>query len=455
MPADLRANLPAFLRFRIFFNCRFYYPVYAVFFLDLGLTIEQFALLNAAWAATIVLLEVPSGALADRIGRRPLVVAAGWLMVVEMLVLCFTPAHSAWTFPLFLLNRVLSGTAEALASGADEALAYDSLPADGRAGAWREWNARLIHWQSLGFMVASVAGALLYDPGIWNTVSGWIGSNLVVAKDFTLRVPVFLTLGGAFGAVAAALAMREPQPPGPPGPLADGLRMAWHETIAAAGWVWRTPAALALLAIGIFFDSLIRLFYTVASPFYRLIEIPDALFGFVGALAAATGIASARLGERLLKRDRPGAAFGVVAALTFAGCLGLAFPLPWLGLVFVAPFWLAMRLLHYFLSHYLNEVTPSARRATVLSFRGLGMNLGYGGLTLLYGAATAALDRRLPATAPGGDRALEVFAASARGWVPWFFGAGILLWVLLRRHGRDPLDVAIRRAAAAAGPPAP
>ena len=78
-------NVRRFIAFRVCFNARFYYPVFAVLFLDFGLTLEQFALLNAVWAATIVLLEVPSGALADLMGRRNLLVVAGALMVAVLL----------------------------------------------------------------------------------------------------------------------------------------------------------------------------------------------------------------------------------------------------------------------------------------------------------------------------------------------------------------------------------
>ncbi|MCP3896253.1 MAG: MFS transporter, partial [Bacteroides sp.] len=56
-PFELR-NVKLFIAFRIFFNARFYYPVFTILFLDFGLTISQFALLNAVWAATIVILEV-------------------------------------------------------------------------------------------------------------------------------------------------------------------------------------------------------------------------------------------------------------------------------------------------------------------------------------------------------------------------------------------------------------
>ena len=47
-------------------------------FLDYGLTLGQFGMLNGVWAATIVLMEVPSGALADTIGRRNLLITTGY-----------------------------------------------------------------------------------------------------------------------------------------------------------------------------------------------------------------------------------------------------------------------------------------------------------------------------------------------------------------------------------------
>ena len=56
---DLPKNARLFVAFRVLFNARFYYPVLAVLFLDLGLTIDQYALLNVAWAVSIVLCELP------------------------------------------------------------------------------------------------------------------------------------------------------------------------------------------------------------------------------------------------------------------------------------------------------------------------------------------------------------------------------------------------------------
>ncbi|MFT7293048.1 MAG: hypothetical protein ACI87Q_000894, partial [Pseudohongiellaceae bacterium] len=60
-PAQLEGNLRRFIVFRLLYTARFYYPVFTILFLDYGLSLEQFAILNLVWALTIVFAEVPSG----------------------------------------------------------------------------------------------------------------------------------------------------------------------------------------------------------------------------------------------------------------------------------------------------------------------------------------------------------------------------------------------------------
>ena len=164
MSADLSGNPRRFILFTIFYTARAYYPILAVLFLDLGLTLDEFVLLNLIWAATIFVFEVPSGALADTIGRKKLLVAASLLMVVEMLCLLFAPRDGGMVlFALCIVNRVCSGLSEACASGADEALAYDSLVETDRADAWDQLLAKVMRWRAVGFVVAMVLGGSMAE----------------------------------------------------------------------------------------------------------------------------------------------------------------------------------------------------------------------------------------------------------------------------------------------------
>ena len=400
---DLKSNLPLFIAFRVLFNARWYYPVLAVLFIDFGLTIEQYALLNVAWAAAIVGLEVPSGALADQLGRKRMVVFAAALMVVEMTLFAFAPRGASWLFWVFLLNRVLSGAAEASASGADEALAYDSLDEIGRAEEWPRVLERLMRWQSGGFFVAMLVGGAVYDAHFWQ----WLG--LPLAQETTMRFPIYLTLANAVLCLLVTLRMREPGT----ARTHTSSGATWRATVAAGRWILQTPAALVVILAGLCFDSIIRLFLTLGGNYYRLIKLPEATFGLIGSGFALIGFFTPRLSKWLVQHGSKRTNFAIVAALTMAGLIGISFAWPRWGVLLVAPFGIAMSMMGFFVSHYLNEaVTDSAQRATILSFRGLAFNLAYGAVGLMF----AGLSRSLS----GAGTQEQIFAQTLH-WLPWYF----------------------------------
>lgn len=424
-------NARLFIWFRLLFNCRFYYPIFTILFLDLGLSIAEFAALNVIWAVTIVLLEVPSGAMADQFGRRTLVVVAGWLMVAEMAVLCLMPVgnHDAVLW-LFVVNRVLSGAAEAAASGADEALAYDSLPEDSRTLLWPKLMARLSRGMALGFIVSSISGSLLYDHHKIAALTQWLGLG-VPERALTMKVPLVLNFLAGVACLLVCLRMTEVGERGAGGPFLQQVKTAIRGISEIGRWIWRTPTALVIIVMGVVFDSIIRLFLTVSSNFYRLVGIEEAWYGVIGTVSSLLGLVTASLMEVCTKRFTMVKNFIWLAAVVFLGLQFAAHPAPgWAGVALIMPLMLGMRFLQFFLSHYLNEVVDSARRATALSFRGLALNLAYGGMTLLFGWHGHWLEGRLqlPAEDP------RVFAASL-GWWPWWFLGTLLLatgWLWLR-----------------------
>jgi len=208
-PFSIR-NVRLFIAFRVCFNSRFYYPVFTILFLDFGLTLDQFALLNAAWAAAIVLLEIPSGALADTIGRRKLLVVTGILMVIEIALLCFVPlGNASLLFAVFILNRILSGAAEAAASGADEAIAYDSLKKEGDARDWPRVLEKQMRMQAIAYIGAMSLGAAVYDPALMQRLMNLLGLGVNLTQDITLRFPLYLTFIMAIMTLLVTLRMEE------------------------------------------------------------------------------------------------------------------------------------------------------------------------------------------------------------------------------------------------------
>lgn len=426
------ANVRLFLIFRVLFNARFYYAVFSILYLDFGLTLSQFAILNAVWAATIVLCEVPSGALADTIGRRNLLVFAGSLMVIEIALWAFVPrGNLTLLFWVLVLNRILSGMAEAAASGADEALAYDSLKLEGREGDWPHVLERQGQLQAAGFVVAMSLGGVLYDPNLLQRVFSFFGFALEITRDNTLRLPIYLTLVTALLTLLTTLKMREivtdrEQSAEPRSTIGTAFRLVWQ----AGCWIFRTPFVLGLILFGLLYDSVTRMLLTMASQYYRVIDVPESLFGLLGSALALFGFVMPGIARRLSESRAPLTNLLLTAGLILCGLGGMSFAWPWLGIIPALLLFSNMFLIGFFLSHYLNQAAHSDQRATVLSFKGLFLNLGYGMIGIFYSLLLVSLrDQTLQVTPSLAEDVLknQVFVAS----LPWFVGYFVLCLLVL------------------------
>jgi MFS family permease len=328
--------------------------------------------------------------MADVIGRRTMVVLAAALMVVEMLVFAFVPTENVTLlFWLLLLNRVVSGFAEAAASGADEALAYDALAERGQEKEWPLVLAALMRWQGAVFFLVMLSGALLYDAVFINRIGTWFGYNFQLTPAETVRWPVYATLGMSFLALIAACGLQES--PRRAAPIVHPIKEAWAQILSSSRWIARTPQVVTVLMAGLCLDSVVRLFLTLGSNYYRLIELPPVMFGLAGAAMGSFGFFLPELAKLLISRRTEGFNFILVGVLSLVGLTGAALGWKLWGFIFMLPIGVAMNLLGTFLSHYLNASVDSTHRATVLSFRGLSLNLAYGAIGLGYAGLGTAL----------------------------------------------------------------
>ena len=435
-------NIRLFIAFRMFFNARFYYPVFTILFLDYGLSIEQFALLNTVWAITIVCAEVPSGALADILGRKALLVTTSLLMVAEMSLLAFVPlGNSSLIFAVFLANRILSGLAEALASGADEAIAYDSLVEAGNADDWPKVLSVQMRLSSIASIATMTIGALVYDPHMVNRLLAWAGSSLSVTQQVSMRFPIYLTFILSLLATGCAFRMREKAQSQTVGQVST-TRAAFRKTFEAASWLAKTPFALAIILLGTLYDHVLRMIVTMTSQYYRQIDLPEASFGLIGSAIALLGLVTPKIAERMVARNTPAVNVWWVTGISLLGLIGLTGFYPYWGLLPMALIFIGLMLVSFFTSHYLNRITESHQRATVLSFKGLAFNLAYGSIGFFFALLIARLRDGGKALHPDWSKAaLESFAfRGAIGWFPWYAAIGIVLTVLfclLRLRGTN------------------
>lgn len=442
--SDADRNWHRFVLFRVLFNARFYYPVLAIFFLDLGLSAAQYTMLNFAWALAIVFTDVPAGVLADRIGRRPLVIAAGVCMVIEMALLGLAPRNGGIILLLFCLaNRILSGIAEGMASGADEALVFDSLAERGRSSEWPYVLDQVMRWQGVGMIIAMIVGGAVYDPTFLNHLLGVVGFSVHLDKAMTMRFPIYLNLASALVALTCALGMREPATrvrhvapvngDGEDKGVAGCERTAWQIASHAARWIWQTPAALFVITAAVLIDCVTRLFLTFSSSYFRLIHLPEALFGLIGASMGGLGLLVSPIARRMVTSNTMLRNYLLLGIVVLAGLAGVACRWTYWGVIFLLPLGGAMTALGYIVSYYLNALADSGHRATVLSFKGVAINLGYGFISLLFALVLRTTTHPADGSAPNPDAAF----AQGLNFLPlWLVFSAILCIVAFARYRR-------------------
>lgn len=100
----------------------FFWPVFTLFLLARDLSYTQIALLNSLSAGVVVVGELPTGYVADRIGRRNSMVVSSVLYAVS--ILGFAVAES---FPEFVVLWTVWAFAQTFRSGAGAAWLYETL----------------------------------------------------------------------------------------------------------------------------------------------------------------------------------------------------------------------------------------------------------------------------------------------------------------------------------------
>ncbi len=148
----------AIIRFAQSFHL--YIHAYALILLDRGLSLFQITSIESIVIATIFVMEMPTGVIADRIGRKWSITAALFLMMSAEFLFLF-----AQTYPVYIMVAILTGTGFAFASGAIEAMVYDSLPDENRDNLMKRAMGQVNSTARIAFFISPVVGAFIIGDG--------------------------------------------------------------------------------------------------------------------------------------------------------------------------------------------------------------------------------------------------------------------------------------------------
>ena len=128
--------------------------IFPLFFTSFGLGVERIGILKAIYPATWGILQIVTGPLSDRWGRKGLIVAGMWVQAAGLFLTAATHEFEWWLVGSLLL-------------GVGTAMVYPSLIAAVSDASHPTWRARSLSiyrfWRDLGYAIGALAAGLIAD----------------------------------------------------------------------------------------------------------------------------------------------------------------------------------------------------------------------------------------------------------------------------------------------------
>lgn len=339
---NLTKNIRTYYVYSAFSELLILGPIIVLFLLAKGLNFTEIMLLQSIAAISVVIFEVPTGAVADKVGRKFSMGLGSMFWALSLMIYVLGK-----DFIVFAIAEIVFSLGLTLKSGADSALLYDSLKAINRENEYQKIEG---HARSLS----------LYAQAIGSVIAGFIYK---IDRNFPMYVSILFML------ITFAATMRFLEPPAkdderkePTGYLKQisdsGKYILGHEKIKA------------ILLFSMVFFIFYRAGFWYFQPYMKAVEIPVELFGAVFFIFNITAAFVSKRSHKIMEMTKP-RTLTFIALLLIVSFILLGLTKIWIG-VFAILLQQAARGLYRPVTHkYLNKLIPSDKRATILSFQSL------------------------------------------------------------------------------------
>jgi MFS family permease len=317
-------------------------PIIWLFYADNGMTISDLLIIQSIYSITIAIIEIPSGYVADVLGRRNSLIIGTFCGVIGMTIYAFS-----YSFHGFLSAALCLGIGQSFISGSDTAMMYDTLLSLKRSNEFIKIEGRTISIGNFAEAFAFVAGGLL--------------------AEISLRTPFYGQIVIAFIGFIVALTLREPTTHR----LKDGQAKPWQNIKHIIKYSLFDNITLRHF---ILYSSIIgAATLTMAwfsQPFFMSLGISSTFaFGIIGAVLNIAVAIPSLYAHQIEKNIKTGKLFTLILIFISFGYFIMGSSTSVYGLVVLLIFNITRGIATPVLKDYMNRHIPSEMRATVMSIR--------------------------------------------------------------------------------------
>ena len=274
----LRRQLYLILALRCMRTASFAQPVLVVWFSDVGLSPAGVLWLGSLYSALVILAELPSGLLSDRLGRRRTLHWAFMLLAASLAVAAVAD-RALW---LLAISQLLKAAGSALFSGTDMALLYETLK---RYKAASEVKEEVLAVESMHIFAVAITEAL------------FAGIGGVLADTFGVQATIIASVAPFLGSAVLALWLEDDAHQ----PRADASHRSRTEAASRESVKWMPPSGLQWVFIGgVAVNCATYVAATALNPLlWAAADIPTLHFGWISGSNNVVSAASALLAPPL------------------------------------------------------------------------------------------------------------------------------------------------------------
>jgi len=314
-------------------------PVIIPFMLSTALSLQQIFILQGVFTLSAVLLEIPSGYISDKWGRKNTAIVGGITGFIG--VLLYATSHN---FMTFFIGDIFLGIGVSFYSGTLEALAFDSLLELDDTNSYKR-----------------ISGNLAFAHFGAEALMSIVGGFLVI---YSLRLPVQMTLIPYGIACIVTLLLTEPQRH----KVQEGrhLKVMWR--ITKQSIIHNVPLrSIIILHSTIAMMTMSLFWYT--QIYQTSVGLPLIYFGITHSIIVLVGAIASKFTYTMEKFADDRLLLTGIALVVFGSCIALGSISSLWALVFFGLARIAWGILSPLTNNIINRMTTSDIRATVLSIR--------------------------------------------------------------------------------------
>jgi len=347
---NLRNNIKTYYFYSIFCDLLILGPILVIFLSKVkGLSFTEIMILQSISAISVVIFEVPTGAIADLVGRKISILLFSILCSISLLIYIFS-----YSFLSFALAEITFSLGASLRSGADGALIYDSLKALNR-----ENDFQLIEGKARSYS--------LYAQAIGSILSSFV---------YAIHPYLPFIISILFMLITGIITLYFVEPPFKLDNANSKNNLYGYFTQIKLSW--RYIVSHEKLKAIIIFSMIFFVFYRAGfwyfQPYLEAVNIPIKFFGIIFFIFNMTAAFASRKSHYIINKTKP-KTLTFMASLIIISFLLLGLIKNSIGTLAILLQQIARGIYRPVTTKYLNKHIPSNQRATILSFQSLIANI--------------------------------------------------------------------------------